>query len=169
MGTKAAQHKPRRRNKDTVKAVELAAEGSVEAAESVAPDHPWLTPKEDWSEEVRFLFLSMQHDVMAQFMTPSSWALLYLKCSAWDKEFKPKFLGVAPDGTIKYGKAPLPGAVLADIQKTMDSFGASERARREMKILIDPNPDANKAASLGDSKMSAKKAIARPARKALGS
>lgn len=169
MGKSAEQHKPRRRNKDTVRAVELAASGSVDAAENAAPDQPWLEPRESWTDEVKFIFLAMRHDVMAQFMTPSSWALLYLKCSAWDMEFKPKFLGIAPDGTMKRGKAPIPGAVLADIQKTMDSFGASERARREMKILIDPDPDAGKASSAGDARMAAKKAIVRPSRKALGS
>lgn len=168
MGTKAEQHKPRRRNKDTLKAVELAARGDVDAAEDSAPDRPWMEPHEDWEPEIRFVFEAMKQDVMAQFMTPTSWALLYMKCSAWDKEFKPKFLGISNEGTVKKGRAPVPGAVLADMQKTMDSFGASERARREMKILIDPDPDASKAASAGDSRMAAKKAIARPARKALG-
>ena len=169
MGTGAARHTPRRRNKDTLKAVEMAASGDVESASDAAPDQPWMQANDKWSDEVRFIFEAMKHDVMAQFMTPSSWALLHIKCSAWDMEFKPKFLGIAPDGTIKKGRAPIPGAVLADIQKTMDSFGASEKARRDMKILIDPNPDANKAASAGDARMAAKKAIVRPSRKALGS
>lgn len=169
MGTKASQHTPRRRNKDTLRAVEMAAKGQMESAEEAAPDRPWMRANDKWSDEVRFIFEAMKHDVMAQFMTPASWALLHMKCSAWDMEFKPKFLGIAPDGTVKRGRAPIPGAVLADIQKTMDSFGASEKARRDMKILIDPDPDANKAASAGDARMAAKKAIVRPARKALGS
>lgn len=166
--TSAERHKPRRRNKDTKKAVELAAEGSVDVAEDAAPDRPWMEPDEKWADEIRFLFIAMKDDVMAQFMTPMSWATLYLKCSAWDQEFKPKFLGIAPDGTMKRGRAPVPAAVLADMQKTLDSFGASESARRSMRILIDPNPDANKAASAGDARMAAKNAVVRPARKALG-
>ena len=166
--TSAERHKPRRRNKDTKKAVELAASGAVEEAEDQAPDRPWMEPSEKWSDEIRFLFLAMQQDVMAQFMTPMSWATLYMKCSAWDQEFKPKFLGIAPDGTMKRGRAPVPAAVLADMHKTLESFGASEKARRDMKILIDPDPDANKASSAGDARMAARAAIVRPARKALG-
>lgn len=166
--TSGERHKPRRRNKDTNRAVELAASGSVEAAEEAAPDKPWMAPADDWVDEVKMIFNAMKSDVMAQFMTPVGWAQLYAKCSAWSREFDEKFLGISQDGDIKYGTAPIPAATLADMQKTLDSFGGSERARREMKILIDPDPDANKAASAGDAKMAARSAIAKPARRALG-
>lgn len=164
----AERHKPRRRNKDTKRAVELAASGSVEAAEEVAPDKPWMKPDENWVEEVKMIFTAMQSDVMAQFMTPVGWAQLYAKCSAWSREFDEKFLGISQDGDIKHGFAPIPAAVLADMQKTLDSFGGSEKARREMKILIDPDPTSGKTTGAGDARMAAKKAITRPARKALG-
>src|SRR5699024_3414443 len=109
-----------------------------------------------------------QQDVMRQFMTPVGWAQLYLKCSAWDREFKPKFLGISAEGDVKMGKAPLPGAVLADISKTLDGFSGSEKARREMKILIDPDPDA-KQPKLGEgAKVAAKEAVVRPVRRSLG-
>lgn len=163
------RHKPRRRNKETKKAVELVADGDEAAGEAIAPDKPWMHPDDDWAPEVRDLFVAMQEDVMAQFMTPVGWAQLRLKCSAWSKEFKPKFLGVGPDGEIKYGKAPIPAPVLMDIQKTMDSFGGSEKARRDMKILVDPNPDGVKAAQAGDAKMAAREAVVRPVRRQLGS
>lgn len=166
--TKGERHKPRRRNKDTVKAVELAANGSVDDAADKAPEQPWMEVDDNWAPEVKAIFLAMQQDVMSAFMTPVSWAQLYLKCSAWSKEFKPKFLGISADGDVKMGKAPIPASVLADISKTLDSFGGSEKARREMKILIDPTPSDDAAKLGGDAKMAAKSAIARPARKALG-
>lgn len=166
--TEASRHNPRRRNKDTNKAVQIAAEGDLESAEDRAPDKPWMQMDDRWEPEIKAIFMAMREDVMAQFMTPVAWAQLYLKCSAWDKEFKPKFLGIDHEGNVKKGKAPLPPQVLSDISKTLDSFGGSEKARREMKILIDPNPDAAQQTALGDAKMAAKKAIARPARRALG-
>ena len=166
--TKSERHTPRRRNKDTRKAAELAAEGDLESAKGRAADAPWRRADPEWVDEIRYLFEAMQMDVMAQFMTPMSWATLHLKCSAWNQEFQEKFLGIAQDGTILYGRAPVPAAVLADMQKTLDSFGASEKARRDMKILIDPDPDGAAASAAGDAKMAARKAIARPARKALG-
>lgn len=167
--TKGERHKPRRRNKDTIKATEIAAGGDVQAAESAAPDKPWMQPNEDWAPEVQAIFMAMQEDTMRQWMTPVSWAQLYLKCSAWSREFKQKFLGIDAMGNIKYGNAPLPGAVLADISKTLDSFGGSEKARREMKILIDPNPTGVEATQAGDARMSARKAIHRPARRQIES
>lgn len=164
----AERHKPRRRNKDTRRAVAIAASGEVDVAEEAAPDQPWMKPEDDWAPEVRYVYLAMQQSVMAQFMTPVDWAQLYMKCSAWSKEFKRKFLGISASGDIKFGHAPVPASVLADMQRTLDGFGGSEKARREMKILIDPNPDGVKAAQAGDAKMSARKAIARPTRRALG-
>ena len=158
------RHNPRRRNKDTVKAAEVA----VSEGKASGDVQPWMEPNEKWSDEVKAIFMAMQQDTMRQFMTPVGWAQLYLKCSAWDREFKPKFLGISAEGDVKMGKAPLPGAVLADITKTLDSFGGSEKARREMKILIDPDPDANQAKLGGDAKMAAKKAVARPVRRSLG-
>src|SRR5699024_4320712 len=127
-----------------------------------------MEPNEKWSDEVKAIFMAMQADVMSSFMTPVGCAQLYLKCSAWDREFKPKFLGISAEGDVKMGKAPLPGAVLADISETLDSFGGSEKARREMKVVNDRDPDANQAKIGGDAKMAAKKAVVRPARKALG-
>lgn len=165
--TKGERHKPRRRNKDTVKAVELAANGSVDDAADKAPEQPWMEVDDNWAPEVKAIFLAMQQDVMSAFMTPVSWAQLYLKCSAWSKEFKPKFLGISADGDVKMGKAPIPASVLSDISKTLDSFGGSEKSRREMKILIDPDNSGSESLG-GDAKMAAKSAIARPARKALG-
>lgn len=165
--TEPSRHNPRRRNKDTNKAVALAANGDVDAAEERAPDQPWMQVNEKWEPEIKAIFMSVRQDPMAQFMTAMSWAELYLKCSAWDKEFKPKFLGISNEGSVVRGKAPLPPQVLSDISKTLDRFGGNEKARREMKILIDPNPDAAQQSALGDAKMAAKKAIARPARRAL--
>lgn len=164
----AERHKPRRRNKDTRKAVEIAASGEVDAATETAPDQPWMEPDDSWAPEVKYIFVGMQQSVMAQFMTPVDWAQLYTKCSAWSKEFKRKFLGIAANGDIKFGHAPVPASVLADMQRTLDGFGGSEKARRDMKILVDPNPDGVKAAQAGDAKMAARKAIARPSRGALG-
>lgn len=168
--TEKDRHKPRRRNKDTRKITEMVATGTADPAllERLAPDDPWMEADPKWHPAVRYIFLAMQQDVMAQFMTPVGWAQLYLKCEAWSTEFGIKFLGVAGDGTPTYGEAPVPAAVLTDIQKTLDSFGGSERARRDMKILIDPNPDSVKATQAGDARMAAKSTIARPARKALG-
>lgn len=166
--TKSDRHTPRRRNKDTKRAVELAASGAVDAASGEAPDMPWMEPGDDWAPEIRNLFLAMKMDVMAQFMTPMSWATLHMKCAAWSQEFQEKFLGISNDGTMKYGRAPVPAAVLADMQKTLDSMGATESARRSMRILIDPNPDGAAASAAGDAKMAARGAIARPARRALG-
>lgn len=166
--TSGERHTPRRRNKDTNRAVELAASGSVEAAEEAAPDKPWMTPADDWVDEVKMIFNAMKSDVMAQFMTPVGWAQLYAKCSAWSREFDEKFLGISQDGDIKYGTAPIPAATLADIQRTLDSFGGSEKSRREMRILIDPTPSDNAAKTGGDAKMAAKSAIARPVRRQLG-
>ncbi|MGV2479715.1 UNVERIFIED_CONTAM: hypothetical protein IGO34_23050 [Salmonella enterica subsp. enterica serovar Weltevreden] len=164
LGKEASRHNPRRRNKDVIKAAELAV------ASEDAPDdgQMWMEPKAEWSDEVKAIFMAMQTDPMRQFMTPLGWAQLYLKCSAWDREFKPKFLGITNDGDVKMGRAPLPGAVLADITKTLDSFGGSEKSRREMKILLDPDPDAGQAQLGGDAKMAAKDAIARPAKRSLG-
>lgn len=166
--TSADRYEPRRRNKDTKRAVELAAAGVMSEAEEIAPDKPWMTPADDWVDEVKMIFNAMKSDVMAQFMTPVGWAQLYAKCSAWSREFDTKFLGISQDGDIKYGTAPIPAATLADMQRTLDSLGASERARREMKILIDPDPEAGKSSSAGDARMAAREAIAKPARKALG-
>lgn len=163
--TEGERHKPRRRNKDTLKAVEMAASGDVAQAESAAPDQPWMEPKDDWVPEVMAIFNSVRQDTMAQFMTPMAWAELYLKCSAWNREFKTKFLGIDNFGNIRKGQAPIPPAVLADISKTLDRFGGNEKARRDMKILIDPNPDAAKGSRTGDAKMAAQKAIARPVRR----
>lgn len=163
------RHKPRRRNKDTVKAVELAANGDIDDAADKAPEQPWMEVDDDWAPEVKAIFMAMQQDTMRQFMTPVGWAQLYLKCSAWSKEFKPKFLGISADGDVKMGKAPIPASVLNDISKTLDSFGGSEKARREMKILIDPDPDSGNAKIGGDAKMAAQKAIARPLRRQLKS
>src|SRR5699024_9309575 len=127
-----------------------------------------MEANEKWSDEVKAIFMAMQADVMSSFMTPVGWAQLYLKCSAWDREFKPKFLGISAEGDVKMGKAPLPGAVLADISKTLDSSGGSENARRAMKILIDPDRDGNEAKLGGDAKVAAKKAVVRPVRRSLG-
>lgn len=165
--TEPSRHNPRRRNKDTNKAVALAASGNMEEAEDRAPEQPWMEINKSWCDEVKAIFMAVRQDPMAQFMTPMSWAELYLKCSAWDKEFKTKFLGIDKDGVVHKGKAPLPPQVLSDISKTLDRFGGNEKARREMKILIDPNPDAAQQSALGDAKMAAKKAIARPARRGL--
>lgn len=161
------RHKPRRRNKDTVKAVEMAAQGDLAQAEDAAPDQPWMEPKPEWVPEVKFIFEAVKIDAMRPFMTPMAWAMLYLKCSAWNREFEVKFLGIDNNGNIKKGKAPIPPAVLADVSKTLDSFGASEKARREMKILIDPDFDAKDTKVGGDVKMAAQKAIARPHRRSL--
>jgi len=168
MSVDAKRHAPRRRNKDTKKAINIAAEGDLATAESRAPDQPWMTMDEKWEPEIKAIFVAMQQDTMAQFMTPVAWAQLFLKCSAWDKEFKVKFLGISKEGDIVKGKAPVPPQVLADISRTLDSFGGSEKARRDMKILIDPTPTNDAAKAGGDAKMAAREAIARPARRALG-
>lgn len=162
------RHKPRRRNKENKAITEAIATGKDIAENYEDDDRPWREPDPKWHATVRYIFLAMQRDVMAQFMTEVGWAQLYLKCEAWSMEFDSKFLGISADGTVHYGEAPIPPAVLADISRTLDSFGGSESARRSMKILVDPNPDGVKAAQAGDARMSARKTIARPARKALG-
>src|SRR5699024_11708702 len=79
-----------------------------------------MEPNEKWSDEVKAIFMAMQADVMSSFMTPVGWAQLYLKCSAWDREFKPKFLGISAEGDVKMGKAPRSEEHTSELQSRFD-------------------------------------------------
>lgn len=165
-GDRTEQHNPQRRNKDQLKALRLVKMGfepeDVYSDEDLS-EEPWKQGDPDWAPEVKVLWAAVAHDPMSMLMTPMGWATLRMKCAAWSREFKEKYVGIDPMGNLLYAEAPVPAGVLSDMTRTMAGFGADEASRRAMKVLLDHSERQQSVADKEDRKLT----IVRPARKAI--
>lgn len=115
------------------------ADGMEVTRAASLPAEP-LAPDENWHDVPLEIFTSMAESGQSVFFQASDWAMLYMICDQMNQLYCEQYLGMRDAGRGEqepvYGRKPMNGAELSAMIKALGELGATEGARRRLRIEL---------------------------------
>jgi len=117
----------------------LPAPGEEITEAPMLPVEP-LDPDESWSPVAFEMFQSMAESGQRVFWQQSDWATLYMVCDQISQLYREQYVGMRDTGRgvqePTFARKPMTGAEMAAITKVLGELGATEGARRRLRIEL---------------------------------